>query len=237
MSDNIYNTNEPGYITAKRNALMAKFNTARVNLLLVFAFTVVNTILLISGSYTYFLFSASIPYFIADMGMLLSGKYPPEVYVGELEGMAIFGPSAVIVFAVIAIAIASLYLVCWYFSKKKHEWFTVALVLFIIDTVGMFALYGLALESIFDILFHGYVIWSLVSGVKATSELRKLPPQTFAYNVEVPLEGTVSEAQPEYTEVPSEDAKAQTDSECEVGSAAESAEPTEDIDPTQEEQA
>jgi hypothetical protein len=215
MSDNLYN-NDPGYVTAKRNALQTKFNNARVNLLLVFAFTVVNIILLISGSSTYFLFSASIPYFIADMGMLLSGKYPPELYVGELEGAAIFGPSASIVFAVIAIAITGLYLVCWYFSKKKHEWFTVALVLFIIDTVGMFALYGLALDSIVDILFHGYVIWSLVNGVKATSELRKLPPEAFAFNVEMQADGTVSEAQFEDAEAPKESSEVETDSEREA---------------------
>ena len=162
-------------LAAQRRAYEAKYSGARVNLLFVVALTALNIILLVTGGSSYFLFSASIPYFIADIGMLLCGKYPPDMYVGELEGMAIFEPSVVAVFIIIALALVSIYLICWFFSKKKSGWLISALILFVVDTVGMLALYGIALDFILDIVLHGYVIWSLVSGIRAHNALMKLP--------------------------------------------------------------
>ena len=179
MANNIMNNFSP--VAAQRRAYETKYTNARVNLLLVVAFTAINIILLATGSYTYFLFSASIPYFIADMGMLLCGKYPPEAYVDGLEEMIVFEPSVFPIFAVIALLIVSVYLVFWFFSKKKPGFLMAALILFVIDTVGMFALYGISLDSIVDILFHGYVIWSLVSGIKAHNALLALPKEEVVY--------------------------------------------------------
>ncbi len=164
-------------VAAQRRAYETKYTNARVNLLLVVAFTAINIILLATGSYTYFLFSASIPYFIADMGMLMCGKYPPELYVDGLEEMIVFEPSVFPIFLVIAFAIVSVYLVFWFFSKKKPGFLMAALVLFVIDTVGMFILYGISFDSIVDIVFHAYVIWSLVSGIKAHNALLALPKE------------------------------------------------------------
>ena len=178
MANNIMNNFTP--IAAQRKAYETKYNNARVNLLLVVAFTAINIIILATGSYTYFLFSASIPYFIADMGMLLCGKYPPEAYVDGFEEMIVFEPSVFPVFAVIAFLIVSVYLVFWFFSKKKPGFLMAALILFIIDTLGMFVLYGVSFDSIFDILFHCYVIWSLVSGIKAHIALLALPKEEAA---------------------------------------------------------
>ena len=44
--------------------LLKRYNGARSNILLVVAFTLVNSILLIAGSDSYFLFSAAVPYYI-----------------------------------------------------------------------------------------------------------------------------------------------------------------------------
>ena len=175
MANNIMNNFSPA--AAQRKAYETKYTNARVNLLLVVAFTAINIIILATGSYTYFLFSASIPYFIADMGMLLCGKYPPESYVDGFEEMIVFEPSVFPIFLVIAFAIVSVYLVFWFFSKKKPGFLMAALVLFVIDTVGMFILYGISFDSIVDIVFHAYVIWSLVSGIKAHNALLALPKE------------------------------------------------------------
>jgi len=69
-----------------------------------------------------------------------------------------------------------LYLLAWIMSSKNRVgWLTFALVLFGIDTVGMLLIGGIALESVIDILFHGWVIYYLISGIIAHNKLKKLP--------------------------------------------------------------
>ena len=171
--------NDPNSASMQRQILENKFNSSRANLLLVVGFTLVNILLCVSGSGTYFLFSASIPYFIVDLGLLLTGKYPPEFYVGEFEGAAVLDPSASIVFTLIAVCITLIYLVCWFLSKKRRDWLIAALILFVIDTIAMFVLFGISIDMIFDIVFHGYVIWILISGIRANNTLKMLPPYDF----------------------------------------------------------
>lgn len=176
---NLFANQNPG--VSQRKLYESKYNSARMNLLLVLAFTAVNIILLLTGSYTYFLFSASIPYFLVDMGMLMCGKYPPEVYVGELAGMEFLPPAVLVILTILAVLILAAYVLCWVFSKKKVGWLMAALVLFIIDTLGMFILYGISFDSIIDILFHAWVIWYLVSGIRAHNALMKLPEEEPVY--------------------------------------------------------
>ena len=66
---------------SQQQVLTNKYMGARHNLLLVVVFTLINIVLLLVQSNTYFLFSATIPYFLADLGMVLCGKYPAEYYV------------------------------------------------------------------------------------------------------------------------------------------------------------
>ena len=179
---NLFANQNPG--VSQRKLYESKYNSARMNLLLVLAFTAVNIILLLTGSYTYFLFSASIPYFLVDMGMLLCGKYPPEVYVGELAGMEFLPVAVLVILTIIAVLILAAYVLCWVFSKKKVGWLMAALVLFVIDTLGMFILYGISFDSIIDILFHAWVIWYLVSGIRAHNALMKLPAEEPVYEAD-----------------------------------------------------
>ena len=65
---------------SQREQLTNKYMGARHNLLLVVIFTAVNIGLLVAQSNSYFLFSASIPYYLVDLGMYLCGKYPMEYY-------------------------------------------------------------------------------------------------------------------------------------------------------------
>ena len=62
-----------------------RYNIGRLNLLLVALFSLINVILLVCGSYTYFLFSASLPYFLTDLGMFMCGRYPEEFYEGGYQ--------------------------------------------------------------------------------------------------------------------------------------------------------
>ena len=48
----------------------------------------------------------------------------------------------------------------------------------------MFALMGFSVDSIIDILFHAWVIFSLISGIVSYNKLKKLPVEEMAETVE-----------------------------------------------------
>ena len=175
----------------ERQALASKYSAARSNLLLVVVFTALNLLLLATNSGTYFLFSASVPYLIGDLGMFLCGRYPEEYYEG-LEGMFFLDTSFFVIMMVIAFLILALYMLCWFFSKKNNvKWLIVSLVLFSIDTLVMFLAYGLAADMIVNVIFHVWVIVILAMGIKAHYKLKSLP------------QDDVIEA--EFSEIPAED--------------------------------
>lgn len=161
-----------------KQTLIKNYNNSRANLLLVVVFTVINIILLITQSNTYFLFSTYIPYALVTVGMMLCGMFPPEFYEG-LEQGEFLGQSAFYIFLGIALIFVVLYLLCWIFSKNnKSGWLIFALVLFSADTLGMFAFQGLALDGILDVAFHIWVIVSLVMGISACSKLKKISQES-----------------------------------------------------------
>ena len=166
----------------KKNSFQHKnyelqYKTSRMNLLLVVIFTAINLLLLIANADTYFLFSAFIPYFITTLGMLMCGRFPAEFYTDELEGMVFLDDSFFVVLLVIALALTLLYLLAWFKSRKQRVgWLIFALVFFSIDTLGMLLLNGISFDSIFDILFHAWVIYYLALGIGAHNMLKKTPP-------------------------------------------------------------
>lgn len=161
----------------ERSSLETKFKNSRYNLLLVVAFTLINLVLLISDTDTFFLFSAYIPYGIVDIGMLMCGKYPAKFYQQNAIAETL-DPSAFIGFIIIAAIIVLLYLACWFFSRKvKTGWLVFALIIFIIDTIALVFIFGFESDNIVDIIFHVWVIASLIMGISAGSKLKKLPPE------------------------------------------------------------
>ena len=142
---------------------------ARSSLLLVIVFTVVNLAMLLLDSGTYFLFSASVPYYMTAFGMGM------DLGMGE-AGIGTFTLIALGISAVVLV----LYLVCWLLSKKRPGWIVVAFVAFILDTL---ALLGLCLmmdklvDSIMDLVFHAWVVVSLMQGIIANGKLKKLPAE------------------------------------------------------------
>ena len=163
---------------AERQALQTKYNSARVNLLMAVAFTVVNMLLLAFGGNTYFLFSITVPYVIPTVGMLLCGMLPEEIYADpSFDGMVFLDEGFFYITLAISLLILALYVACWFFSKKKSVWLKVALGLFIVDTLFMIFYYGLAVDMIMDVLFHGYVIYILISGIIADKKLKAMPKE------------------------------------------------------------
>lgn len=172
------NQNQQAQQVPERQALETKFANSRHNILIVLIFTVVNILLLVTNSNSYFLFSAYIPYLLADLGMYLCGKYPAEFY-GEEYALAEFLPGGfLVVMLVIAAVILALYLLSWIFTKKGSKgWMVFALVFFSVDTGVMFFLNGISTDMIIDVVFHAWVIYSLASGVSVASKLEKLPAE------------------------------------------------------------
>lgn len=179
---------------SNRDMLETKYKRSRNNLLLVVVFTVINLILLISKSNTYFLFSAYIPYAFVDMGMLLCGIYPAEVYGEEFLNTEFLDPSVFAIFIGIALVVVLLYLLSWIFSKKhKVGWLIFALVFFVIDTVALLVLWGVQMDNIIDIVFHAWVIISLSMGISANLKLKKLPLEEETSEYEELEEGAETE--------------------------------------------
>ncbi len=164
-------------VLSPRMALEGKYNAARMNLLLVIAFTVINLVLLFAaGGNFYFLFSAFVPYYAGIIGMLYCGKFPAEFY-EDYVGFEFLDNSFLFVMIILAVAFTLPYLIAWLCSKNhKVGWLIFALVWFGLDTVLMIFLNGIALDSLFDILFHAWVIYYLVMGIVSHNKLKKLPP-------------------------------------------------------------
>jgi hypothetical protein len=186
------NQNQEAQPVSQRQRLEGNYAAARKNILLVLAFTTINLILLVANSNTYFLFSAYIPFAIVDWGMFLSGRYPAEVY-SQFEDFEPLGMSLLVISLVIAVVICLLYLLCWLFSDKKRVgWLITALVLFATDTILML-LGGIGLESIMDVIFHGWVIISLSMGISAYFKLKKLPPEEEPVSAEEPASAELTQ--------------------------------------------
>ena len=158
-----------------RNSLQQRYTTARMNLLLVVLFTAVNIVMLLTKNFTYFLFSASIPYFLVDLGMLYCGLYPPEWYVeAELVGIEFFEIDLLIILTAVSVVILLLYLLCFFLSKNMNAgWLIAAAVMFGIDTAAMFLLTGS--DGIIDIIFHAWVMYYLIFGISAVGKWKALP--------------------------------------------------------------
>ena len=142
-----------------RQLVQQKFQSSRNNLLLVIILTMVNIALLIGGSDTFLLFSASIPYLAVAL----------PVFAGEYE-LFLLG-------CVLAVIVLLLYFICWLLSKKRPGWLIVALVAFILDTFALIVFYVWAEEfsGVFDLLIHACVIYYLIVGFSSAKKLKTMP--------------------------------------------------------------
>jgi hypothetical protein len=126
----------------EKQMLQSRYSAARINLLGMVIFSLFNILMLATNSGTYFLFSASVPYLLTDIGMFFCGRYPAEYYTGEFEGMLFADQSLFWAMIVISIIILGVYALCWFLSRNNNvKPLKAALVLFCIDT-GILLLNG-----------------------------------------------------------------------------------------------
>lgn len=156
-----------------RDSLARKAASARHSLLLFMIFTVVNIIMVMLDTGSYFLFSISVPYYLVMMGKGLDN--------GFIDGAWDVNGTYTITGLIIAAIILVVYLLCWLLSKKRSGWLTVTLILIILDTVALalltFALYENPATNLMDFLFHAWMIWDIARGTRSAAKLKKLPAE------------------------------------------------------------
>ena len=153
-----------------REALERAYKNSRGNLLLIVIFTLINALLAYFGSFSYFLFSAYLPYLSVMLGFALTGHIETELPV-TIDGKYL------VWFIGFAVLVLGLYLLFFLFSKKHYGWLIPALVFFVIDTVflvrdsfnGSFDF-----SVVMDLFFHAWVILSLALGIVNGVKLKKL---------------------------------------------------------------
>ena len=160
-----------------REYLEKNLTSGRQSLLLVLVFTVVNLVMVILDSGTYFLFSASLPYYLTMYGKGIDN--------GFVNGAWDVTGRYTITGLVVSAVVLGLFLLCWIFSKKRSGWLVAALVLFILDTLALlvftFTIVNDPAGNIMDFVFHAYVIGSLIHGILAGKKLKKLDAQPHDY--------------------------------------------------------
>lgn len=147
----------------KNKTAGAAYKAARGNLLAMLVLTAVNTLLALTGSDRYYLFTDFAAYIWA---VFARGFYD---FTGEAKWLVLGAAGAVLVMAV--------YFLCWLLSKKRRGWLTAALVLFSVDTAALVAGLVTAFEasSILDVVFHGLLLWYLAMGVRRGREAMEEP--------------------------------------------------------------
>lgn len=197
----IFGNNNNTTQASPRDVLQGKYNSARHNLIIAVAFTLINIVLLFVDGNSYFLFSLFTPYLLVFLGMDLTGRLP-QLYTEAEYAMIKFLPDTVFyVTLAIAAVIIALFVLFWALSKKnKVGWIIAALVMVCLDTALM--LYMQEIENIImDIVFHIWVIISLAGGISAYNKLKALPPEEEILDTTGEV---VAEAAPEAIEEPAE---------------------------------
>ncbi len=189
--------------TSSMNALRmaARYKSARLELLIVIAFTVLNIVMYFLETSTVMLFSAMIPFLAVFYGN--GFEIDPEIgfSLGTELGLAIA-----------AICLAT-YLLCWLLSKKNHVWLIVAAVLYGLDSVIMVYFYyemEILSDSIIDIVIHCLVMYYFIAGAIVGKDLKKLESQAqipqeaveFSIEQDEPSQENIAPQEPEKDSAP-----------------------------------
>ena len=134
-----------------------RFEIARINLMTAILMTVINIVLDLTGSDSYFLFSISFPYYEFD--------------------------KEAIPMMVVCTAILGFYVLAWLLSKKKPGWMIAALVAFALDCVYLVVFSFFVVQNfsyaasyrdfILEYAFHIWVLVYLIIGVCSCKKYRE----------------------------------------------------------------
>lgn len=140
-----------------------RYQSARSSLLLVVVLTAINLLLLVMRSSTQFLFSAS---------------FPSYLYIIADEFADYLGMGTVLRLGALAVGVCDigLYLLFWFLSKNARGFMTASLVLFCADCLAYlfgFLIFEFDASSVIEAVFHIWVLWTLIAGVRAARDLKR----------------------------------------------------------------
>ena len=150
--------------------LRSKISAGRYSMMLVTILTAVNLLMVLLDADRYFLFSASVPYYLVFLGKGIENGFSSGNW--SVNGTLTYTGLA------IALVILVVYAACWLLSKKRTGWITAALVLFSMDTVVLagiaFVLYDNPAAKLVDFLLHIWAIVEMAQAVRAGGKLKAL---------------------------------------------------------------
>lgn len=142
-----------------------QFRVARMNLLLVAIFTVINVVAYFFSDF-YLLFSANIPYLVTVFG--------------DLFAMELGAPALTYLAAGASLVLTVPYFLGYFLSKKHYGWIVACLVYFALDTVVMLLflllLGGGVGSALLDVVFHAWVIYELFKGIRVGKAIKDFSP-------------------------------------------------------------
>jgi len=145
---------------------VSKFEKARNNLLAVIVFTVINLILRVFDSDVVFLFSATLPGLIFEIGR----SWDIENNIFTIIGL------------IIAIILIMPYFVFWLLAKRARVLILVASILLSLDTlVLLYLIIGIEFQFSFllEIAFRVWILYYLINGVMAWAKMRCVSTDIF----------------------------------------------------------
>ena len=153
----------------QKKTLPQRYLTARIVLMVMIVLSFINLILIIIGSGLQFTVSASFPYFAVMGGAILDANSYLNTQLGFILG------------CVASVIWIGLFVLCFVFSKKKLGFMIAAAALFAADCLFMipnFVFYiwildGEVTSSVIEVLFHIWILWSLIAGCLAGRKLKK----------------------------------------------------------------
>lgn len=152
-----------------REYLTQQWKTGRSSLLLIIIVTLVNMIAVVADADFYFLFSATVPYYLVAFGKGFDNGFID----GAWSEIGTFTITALVIAAVIL----GVYLICWLLSKKRNGWLIAALVLFSIDTAVLLLMLTSDSSVLIDLAIHALAVWELAQAVRCAKKLKALPEQ------------------------------------------------------------
>jgi len=120
--------------------------------------SIINTILLLIGSDTYFVAGLIITQIISAITYGISAEIP------ELTQVLVIGS------IVISVIIAGIFALFGLFANRRHNWcFIIGMILYFLDTIV-----ALLLEDYISTAFHAIALYGIVMGLVANKKLSKL---------------------------------------------------------------
>lgn len=141
---------------------VSKIRSARSTLILVVVLSVINFILINTGSETYYVFSISSTYLFASLG----------AYYAEMQTIGIIAN----------VVIIGLFVLFWFLSKKRPKFIIGALVMWVLDFIFMVSaalqLFEGGLKgSLLELVFRAVVLALLILGTVSAFTLGKYTPE------------------------------------------------------------